>query len=613
MHTDYNKRVDFKYIVGAATIFPLDSGVLKHPKRRLLAVILSLLLCLAVHPSIARSQQMPAPVPFPYVPAAQPPDSLTMQDPATFAEVKMDFPIGSGPFQPTWDSINANYPSDPAWLRDAKFGIWVHFGPQSAGQSGDWYARKMYQPGTLAYENHLREYGPPSASGYKEILHTWNPAKLDPVKLVQTYQDAGARFLLIQGVHHDNFDNWNSTYQPWNSVNMGPHRDLLGEWSKASRAAGMHFGVAFHHEYTWWWYQPAFGSDSSGPLAGVPYDAQQTLADGVGKWWQGYDPRLLYGIDLRAYKDVANVQYRPEKGIFQDHLDYAHWYATRWALRIMDVINKYDPDFIFTDGDSTGPFTGYKTGTGYKCDCIQRVVADYYNHSLATRGKVDTFSIVKFHPPQRGIATTFEGTFPKGIKTDQIWIGENAVGDWFYAPDFVYSARALVLYMLEIVSRDGDYAVNISLQPDGSLDKGSQQMLSELGAWMRMNGEGIYGSHAWLKLGEGATDAKGKLRSLPQGQLGKAQADFHFGPTDFRFTAGKDGAVYAFALAVPQPGDTVRIVSLGSSAGLLPGPIHSVTMLGSSAKLVWHQEPEGLVIVCPSHLPSQIAVTFKIQ
>jgi len=371
--------------------------------------------------------------------------------------------------------------------------------------------------------------------------------------------------------------------------------------------------VAFHHEYTWWWYQPAFGSDSSGPLAGVPYDAQQTLADGVGKWWQGYDPRLLYGIDLRAYKDVANVQYRPEKGIFQDHLDYAHWYATRWALRIMDVINKYDPDFIFTDGDSTGPFTGYKTGTGYKCDCIQRVVADYYNHSLATRGKVDTFSIVKFHPPQRGIATTFEGTFPKGIKTDQIWIGENAVGDWFYAPDFVYSARALVLYMLEIVSRDGDYAVNISLQPDGSLDKGSQQMLSELGAWMRMNGEGIYGSHAWLKLGEGATDAKGKLRSLPQGQLGKAQADFHFGPTDFRFTAGKDGAVYAFALAVPQPGDTVRIVSLGSSAGLLPGPIHSVTMLGSSAKLVWHQEPEGLVIVCPSHLPSQIAVTFKIQ
>ena len=197
---------------------------------------------------------MPAPAPFPNVPLTQLPDTILMQDPATFPEVKMDFPIANGPFQPTWPSIDANHPGDPAWLREAKFGIWVHFGPQAAGESGDWYARRMYQPGTLAYQNHLRKYGPPSISGYKELLHTWNPAKLDPVKLVKTYQDAGARFLLIQGVHHDNFDNWDSTYQPWNSVNMGPHRDLLGEWSKAVRAAGLHFGVAFHHEYSWWWY-----------------------------------------------------------------------------------------------------------------------------------------------------------------------------------------------------------------------------------------------------------------------------------------------------------------------------------------------------------------------
>ena len=113
----------------------------------------------------------------------------------------------------------------------------------------------------------------------------------------------------------------------------------------------MRYGVAFHHEYTWWWYQPAFGSDTALLKAGVPYDASQTLADGKGKWWEGYDPRLLYGIDLRAYKNVANVKFRPEQGIFYEHLDYAHWYATRWALRIMDVINKYDPDFIYTDGE----------------------------------------------------------------------------------------------------------------------------------------------------------------------------------------------------------------------------------------------------------------------
>lgn len=556
---------------------------------------------------------MPPPAAIPSIPSAQPPDSLTMEDPASFPEVKMDFPIAAGPFKPTWESIDQNYTVNPTWLRQAKFGIWVHFGPQSAGESGDWYARKMYQPGTLAYKNHLAQYGSPSVSGYKEILHTWNPSKLDPAKLVQVYKSAGARFLIIQGVHHDNFDNWNSAYQPWNSVNLGPHRDLVGEWAKASKAAGMRYGVSFHHEYTWWWYQPAFGSDPEGAQAGVPYDANQTLADGVGKWWQGYDPRLLYGIDLRAYKDVANVQYRPNQGIFYQHLDYAHWYATRWALRIMDVINKYDPDFFFTDGDSTQPFSGYATGTGYKCDCIQRVIADYYNHSLQSRGKVDTFAIVKFHPPLRGVATTFEGSFPKGIKTDQMWIGENAVGDWFYAPDFTYSARALILYMLEIISRDGDYAVNVSLKPDGSLDEGSRQMLREVGEWMKINGHAIYGSRAWAKLGEGGLDAKGKLRTLPAGQLGKKQADFQFEPGDFRFTAGEDGSVYAFALKVPKPGTTVRIRSFGLTAGLLKGPPKSVTMLGSAERLKWRQEADDLLVVAPSRLPSQIAVAFRIQ
>jgi alpha-L-fucosidase len=554
-------------------------------------------------------QQMPAPAPIPELPPTLPRDSVAMGDPAAFPEVKMDFPIAAGPYQPTWESINALYPGDPVWLRQAKFGIWVHFGPQSAGNSGDWYARKMYQPGTLAYKNHLRDFGHPSTEGYKDILHIWNPKKLDPAELVRTYKDAGARFLLIQAVHHDNFDNWDSTYQPWNSVNMGPHRDLLKEWSVAIRNAGLHYGVAFHHEYSWWWYQPAFNSDPSGPMAGVPYDGHLTLADGKGKWWEGYDPRLLYGIDLHEYKGVDPVPYRPEQGIFVDHLSYAHWYATRWALRIMDVINKYDPDFIFNDGDSTQPFTGYASGSGYKCDAMQRVTADFYNRTLATRGKVDTFSIVKFHPPTRGVATTFEGTFPDGIKRDQMWVGENAVGDWFYAPNFTYSAAALIRYMLECVSRDGNYAVNISLQPDGSLDEGSKRMLRQVGAWMKINGEGIYGSKAWVTLGEGA---HGKLRTLPDGQLDARQANFRFTAADWRFTEGQDGAVYAYAMTVPAPGAWLRIVSAGTGAHLLTKPVRSVSLLGSKARIEWRQRPDGLYVRYPAGLARTIAVAFKI-
>jgi alpha-L-fucosidase len=167
--------------------------------------------------------------------------------------------------------------------------------------------------------------------------------------------------------------------------------------------------------------------------------------------------------------------------------------------------------------------------------------------------------------------------------------------------------------MLEVVSRDGSYAVNIPIRPDGSLDEGTVRMLRGVGAWMKINGEGIYGSKAWVKFGEGAPDADGNLRTLPAHALDKPQADFRFGPTDFRFTVGKNGSIYAFALAVPQPGARVTIVSLGGGAGLLPAPIHSVTMVGSKSKLVWSQRPEGLVITCPRRVPSQIAVVFRIR
>ncbi len=555
-------------------------------------------------------QTMPPPAPIPPLPPLKPPGSVAMGDPATFPEVKMYFPIAQGPYQPTWDSIAQTYPGkEVAWLREAKFGIWVHFGPQAAGQSGDWYARRMYMQGQLAYNNHLRDFGHPSEVGYKELLHTWNPVKLDPAALVAAYRDAGARFLLIQGVHHDNFDNWNSTYQPWNSVNMGPHRDILGEWSAAAHKAGMRFGVSFHHEYTWWWWQKAFGADKTGDKAGVPYDGNQTLADGKGKWWQGYDPRLLYGIDMREYKGWDQDSWCPKQGIVVDHLDYAHWYATRWALRIMDVINKYDPDFIYTDGNSTQPYTGYLAASGYKCDAMQRVIADFYNHTLAARGKVDTFSIVKFHPPSPGVVNTFEDNWPRDIKTDQPWIGETPYGDWYYAPGFQYSAAALIGHMMEIISRDGSYCVNIAMKPDGSLDDGSREMLKEVGDWMKINGQAIYGSHAWVKLGEGA---KGKVHEFPRGKIAAKQVAFRFAPTDFRFTVGKDGSIYAFCMAVPQAGTTVKISSLGSTAGLAGSEIKSVQLLGSNAMLQWKQEPDGLEITCPADMPFKIAVVFRV-
>ena len=554
--------------------------------------------------------------PFPSVPAILPQDSVTMGDWKSFPEMKLNIPIAFGPFEPTWESIEKNYPGEPAWLREAKFGIWVHFGPQAAGESGDWYARKLYVEGTTAYKNHLKKYGHPSESGYKEVLRDWNPSKLDPATLTKIYQAAGARFLMIQGVHHDNYDMWNSKYQPWNSVNIGPKRDLLGEWAKACRANGMHYGVTFHHEYTWWWWQTAFESDKEGAKKGVPYDGNLTLADGKGKWWEGYDPRLLYGINLREYKGVTAAAYSgwspPPAGIFTNHLDYAKWYATKWALRMMDVVQHYDPDFIYTDGTVQGPFTGDGTGTGLKADAMQTVIADYYNRTLKKRGAVNTFSIVKFREKTNGTVNTEEFGVPADIKTNQPWIAEAPVGDWFYAPGFTYDSGMMIRYIIEAIARDGNAALCISILPDGSLDEGSMKMLKEVGVWMKRNGEAVYGSHAWTIPGEGE-QINGKLKMLPGGSLTRRHAEFKFDAQDMRFTIGKNGAFYAFCMNVPAPGTQLKIKSLGANAKYFSKPIKDVKLLGYNGKLHWKLEADGLTITCPTKMPYATSVVFKVE
>lgn len=551
------------------------------------------------------------PIPSVHAPLLE--NSVPMGDVDTFKEVKLDLPIASGPYEPTWNSIEANYPGTPAWLRDSKFGIWVHFGPQAAGESGDWYARKLYVEGTSAYENHLKKYGHPSEVGYKEVLRDWNPAKFSPKALVDIYKDAGARFLIIQGVHHDQFDMWDSKYQAWNSTRLGPKRDFLGEWEKASREADMRFGITFHHEYSWWWWQTAFQSDTQGDKAGVPYDGNLTLEDGKGKWWEGLDPRYLYGVNLREYESVAeaaNTLWSPPKpGIFNGHLEFAKWYAKWWALRMMDAVDKYQPDFIYTDGTDQQPFSGSGTGTGYKCDAMQRVIADFYNRTLADRGEVDVFSIVKFRKTTNGTVNTCETGIPEGIKDDQAWIAETPVGDWFYGPNFVYSSDAVIRYLLEIVARDGSFGLSIPLRPDGSMDEACHEMLHEVGEWMRVNGDGIYGSSAWKVLGEGKD---GKLNTLPGGRIGQWQADHVFYNTDFRFTVGKDGTLYAWCMTVPKAGDKLTIVSLGTNKGLFDKKIRSVELMGTEQSVDWKQNADGLEIVYPDSVDLKTAVGFRI-
>jgi fibronectin type 3 domain-containing protein len=345
-------------------------------------------------------------------------------------------------------------------------------------------------------------------------------------------------------------------------------------------------GVAFHHEYNWWWDQPAFNSDSTGAFAGIPYDAV-TATNGTGTWWQNYDPRRLYDINLREYQGIDSLTYNLTQGIFTNHLGFAHWYVTQWALRILDVVENYDPDFIYTDGNSTQPFSGYLSGSGYKCDGMQRVIAHFYNRTLERHGKLDTLAVVKFHNGDH-IGTTYEGNFSSSIKSDQPWFAEFAIGDWFWRPGISYDNGGAIVYrLLEAISRDGAMMVNIPNRPDGSLDSGATNMLVKAGQWMNIHSEGIYGSRAWVKPTEGS----------------------------FRFTVGTNGCLYAYYEGIPSAGAQLTIASLATTSNLLVAPITSVSLLGSASALAWSQTTTGLVVTCPTpmpSLPSGTAIGFKI-
>lgn len=217
--------------------------------------------------------------------------------------------IARGPFEPTWESLTRNY-RVPEWFRDAKFGIWAHWSAQCVPEQGDWYARRMYLQGDSAYDYHVRTYGHPSKFGFMEIDNLWKAERWDPEALMRLYARAGAKYFFALANHHDNFDNYSSKHHAWNSVNIGPKKDIVGTWANVARAHGLRFGVSNHSAHAWHWFQSAYGYDAEGPLAGVRYDAARlTSPDGKGRWWEGLDPQELYtGPNIRIPDGIASIK-----------------------------------------------------------------------------------------------------------------------------------------------------------------------------------------------------------------------------------------------------------------------------------------------------------------
>ena len=321
------------------------------------------------------------------------------------------------------------------------------------GRNGDWYARFLYQQppegrkgranNRWMYDQHLKNFGHPSEFGYMDVLNAWKAPKFDAKKLMDLYAESGARYILVQGAHHDNFDLWNSKFQPWNSVNVGPKRDIVGEMFTEARKHDFRTGMAFHADYSLWWFQTAFGADKNGPKAGVPYDAAtRTKENGKGKWWDGLDPKDLYGIDLKAEelpgKNIRDGFFTPVRDLFVDpeNRKFAEQYTLKWFHRVKQFVDDYDPDMLYTDG--TEPFTGRGTAKGVISDATVKAVAHMYNKRAAKNGgTVDCMAVIKGGPRIPGIAAPHENGYTGPIKRDP-WVWENTVGEWFFEDNTLY-------------------------------------------------------------------------------------------------------------------------------------------------------------------------------
>lgn len=487
------------------------------------------------------------------------------------------FSIADGPFAPNWDSLRKHYEC-PEWFRDAKLGFWAHWGPQSQAMAGDWYTRNMYIQGHPQYQHHLDNYGHPSVHGAKDLMCEWKADRFDPEDLITLYKEAGGRYFCFMVNHHDNFDSWNSKYQPWNCVKVGPQKDLCRMWADASRKHGLKFGVTFHSTPYRCWneFMPAwYGSDQSGPKAGLPYDgAVATKADGVGKLWEGLDPRDLYG-PLHKTNDPC-----PE-------------FVQQFLLRVDDLLRKYEPDLLYFDDavthvQDTNERLRLDAMLGMP-DLITQIAAHFYNLNLMWHhGQLEAVLNIKHVASEPIMEQTLTSAVVNDFEMNDPdkpfefpWQTDASVGSWHYRVNDRYrSAKTMIHKLVCIVANNGNLLLGVPPKGDGTIDDQPRRTVEEMGVWLKTNGGAIFSTRPWRKSRE----------------------------ANIRFTRSKDGkTLYAISLSWPEK-NQLRIDSLSEG----PERVTNVSLLGHPSKLTWRQTNQGLAIDLPNRQPCEHAFTFAI-
>jgi alpha-L-fucosidase len=509
----------------------------------------------------------------------------------------------------SWSELSEMYEL-PSWFAEGKLGVWVHWGPQAVpAKGGGWYARNMYmhpdiaEPwGRDAFYFHREHFGHQADFGYKDILNEWKTPQLDTDKVVNFARDIlGARYFVALAVHHDRFDLWDSSHHNWNSVNIGPKRDIIGEFAASTRKAGLPFGVSTHDDRFQGWFYPAFGSDTYGPRKGEPYDGRMTAADGVGKWWEGLDPAELYGLPTD----------RRTPGWETATLD-------AWLKRHIELLEKYDVDLLWMDGWN---FPYNNQGYG------RRLAEWFFNRSLEKHGTIEAVLCGKprnLSPDdQQGFVWDFEKGVPpasfkpvfQSITTPQYWFRQHDDPNIRPSKD----ARVLAETFADVLSKGGNMLLNIELMADGGFPQSIMSVYEEFGAWVRLNSEAIYGSSRWETIGDNLRMGAKRINLSETALEDISKMDFNFNERDVRsrpyahdevrFTRRGD-KLYIFVLN-PAAGP-IDLPSLGTGSQFSPGAISSIRLLGGEIT-PFRQTDKALTIEIPEQRPNALVSVFEVS
>ena len=462
---------------------------------------------------------------------------------------------------PTWESMVVNY-QVPQWLEDGKLGVWFHWGIPSATdenrpKDGSWYGRNMYGGGKkLAKELsawHIKRYGSLEEFGYEKLIPLFKGENWNPDALTAFVKDNGARFIMPVATHHDNFDLYDSSH-PWNSVDMGPKRDVLKEWKTAAAKHGLKFGISTHLYWSPGWWRPA-----------RKYQKEGTLE------WK-----------------LFNMDYDPKNYASQDSWN-EHWYDRCW-----EIIEKYNPDMF--NNDAPFPKVGAGKGLGVK------LFSDYLNRDLVKNGKQTVVLSLKDKTLDRSAFTyNLERGGAGEIKKEPWMWATDLSGDWFYNKNSVnkMSVPVMVSNGVDAISKNGVVMLNVALKGDGTIPEKQIKYLTAFGDFLKINGEGIYESRPWKTFGEGPLEIK-------DGRQGENHKDYS--QEDIRFTT-KDGVLYAFVLAPPTKKILIKTLAKG---GILDNEIEKIELMGSSKKVKWKRCDKGVTIKSWKNLPGEQVNGFKI-